>query len=516
MAPNSLGTSRSYRLSTQDATFIYAETINGPLHIGSIGFLEGRIEFDRLVRHLEDRIYLIPRYRQRLVPVPLNLAHAMMEDDPNFRVADHFHLHELTAGISEADALAEIMSDYERPLDRSRPLWEGHVYEGLEGGRSAVMWKVHHCLVDGVSGVELLKATYDFHRESPPVPPEPEPWAPAALSNPLKRFADAARDVMSNTVDSAARATREMREGAASTADRARALGVAARQVGELVSRKIVAAPWNAAPISQRRSLAWLKLSFTDFRTIRSTFGGSVNDVVLTVLTEGAARYLKHHGYAANGAELCVACPVNVRRKEEQSALGNRVSMMFPTAPAEPIDVVERLKQINEQTERIKSSGSAQALDGMLGLSDGIPPSLMAAASRVATFTLDAASAVARLTGWTPRPGGFALPAPGLNFIATNVPGVMVPLYLTGDLLLDMIPLVPLAANVGYSVAILSYNQSLYFGMVAEPRLMPDVALMKSFVEEAFTELKRRCDDAATVAPGAPAIKAEAEARAAD
>ncbi len=517
MAPKALGTSSAYRLSTQDATFIYAETTNGPLHIGSIGFLEGRIELDSLVRHLEDRIYLIPRYRQRLVPVPLNLAHAMMEDDPNFRVADHFELHELTPGISEAEALAEMMHDYERPLDRSRPLWEGHVYHGLEGGRSAVMWKVHHCLVDGVSGVELLKATYDFHRESEPVPPEPEPWTPAPISNPFKRIADAAREVMSNTADKAARTTREIMEGAASRADRARSLGVAARQVGELVARKIVATPWNAAPITQRRSLAWLKLSFTDFRAIRSTFGGSVNDVVLTVLTEGAARYLEHHGYAANGAELCVACPVNVRRKEEQSSLGNRVSMMFPTAPAEPMDVVERLKQINEQTERIKSSGSAQALDGMLGLSDGIPPSLMAAASRVMTFTADAASTVARLTGWTPRPGGFALPAPGLNFLATNVPGVMVPLYLTGHLCLDMIPLVPLAGNVGYCVAILSYNQNLYFGMMAEPRLVPDIALMKSFVEEAFKDLKQRCDDAAKDRSAAPqASVSEAEARAAD
>lgn len=487
-------TRSAYRLSTQDATFIYGDSDIGPLHIGSIGLLEGEADYDRLVRHLEDRIYLIPRYRQRLVPVPLNIAHAMMEDDPEFRVIDHIGLHQLRPGLSESEALQVIMDDYARPLDRNRPLWEGHLYQGLEGGRTAVMWKVHHCLVDGVSGVELLKATYDFRRESEPVPPEPEPFAPPPFSNPIMRAVEASRDALTSSVELTTRAARELTRGPGAAADRLRSFGTAARQVAELATRRIASTPWNAALISQRRSLAWLKLGFGDFRSIRSVFGGSVNDVVLAILTEGAARYLTYHGYPA-GAEICVGCPVNLRRREEETTLGNRVSMMFPTASVEPMDIVERLKAIHEQTERIKSSGSAQALDSMIALSDAIPPSAMAAVSRVATFTLDAASKLVQLSGWTPRPGGLSLPALGINFIATNVPGVQVPLYLTGHLCLDIIPLVPLAANLGYSVAILSYNQSLYFGMCAEPRLMPDVELIRSYVEGAFVELKRRCGE---------------------
>src|SRR5271169_4116831 len=157
----------------------------------------------------------------------------------------------------------------------------------------------------------------------------------------------------------------------------------------ELATRRIVATPWNSTPVAQDRIVTWSRQLFADFRAIRAAFGGSVNDVVLAMLTEGAARYLQHHGYEVEGQQLCVGCPVNVRHKDERSSLGNRVSMMFPTAPAAPMDIVERLKLIHEETERIKAAGSAQALEAMMQLSDGIPPSMMAPAARAATRMLD-------------------------------------------------------------------------------------------------------------------------------
>ncbi|MGH7248385.1 MAG: WS/DGAT domain-containing protein, partial [Pseudomonadota bacterium] len=256
----------------------------------------------------------------------------------------------------------------------------------------------------------------------------------------------------------------------------------------------------NAGVVTERREIAWTRQSFADFRAIRQAFGGSVNDVVLTILTEGAARYLDHHGYKGRGEELCIGCPVNVRHRDERSALGNRVSMMFPTAPAEPKDVVERLRLIAAETERIKQSGSAQSLESLMRLAEGVPPTLIAMGSRIATGAIDAAAALAKFSGWKPTAGGFALPASMINFVATNVPGVQVPLYLLGHRCLDMIPLVPLGATLGYSVAILSYNQSLYFGMMAEPRLTPDVALMRAYVDEAFAELRRRGQERAGAA----------------
>ena len=504
----SLPSASSYRLSTQDATFIYAESQSGPLHIGSIGLFEGRVDFNALLGHFEERMHLAPRYRQRLIEVPLNFAHAMMEDDPEFSIDNHVHLHELPDGMSEGDALAEMMRIYQKPLDRKHPLWELHTFHNLERNRTALMWKVHHCLVDGVSGVELLKVMYDFRAEPDDIPQPPEPWVAARPSSVIRRFAEALRDQIQRTVNSTINAAVEVIEDPASVTERARQLGEASRVMTELATRRIVATPWNSTPVTQERIVTWSRQSFADFRAIRSAFGGSVNDVVLAMLTEGAARYLHHHGYAVEGQQLCIGCPVNVRHKDERSSLGNRVSMMFPTAPAAPMDIVERLKLIHEETERIKAAGSAQALEAMMQLSDAIPPSMIGPASRWATTMLDVAGRVAKWTDWRPRPGGFGLPALGINFIATNVPGVQVPQYINGHVCLDMVPLVPLGAALGYGVAILSYYRHLYFGMTADPRVMPDVALMKAFVDDAFAELKRRCaEKSAEQAAQEPVLK---------
>lgn len=494
MAENStFPSSASYRLSTQDATFIYGESQCGPLHIGSIGLFEGQIDFNGLLGHFEERMHLVPRYRQRLTEVPLNFAHAMMEDDPEFALENHVHRHELPDTMNEPDALGEMMRIYKTPLDRKRPLWKLHVFHNLDGNRTALMWKVHHCLVDGVSGVELLKVMYDFRAEPDDVPQPPEPWVAARPSGAFRRFAEAVRDQVQGAVNTTINATVEAIEDPALVAERGRQLAEASRVLSALATRRIAQTPWNSTPVAQDRTLAWSRQSFSDFRAIRSAFGGSVNDVVLAMLTEGAARYLEHHGYPVEDQQLCIGCPVNVRHKDEKSSLGNRVSMMFPTAPAAPMDIVERLKLIHEETERIKAAGSAQALEAMMRLTDTIPPSMIAPVARVATTLLDVGGRLAKWTDWRPRPDGFGLPATGINFIATNVPGVQVPQYVNGHLCQDMIPLVPLGATMGYAVAILSYYKSLYFGMSADPRVMPDVTLMKAFVDDAFAELKRRC-----------------------
>ena len=262
----------SYRLSTQDATFIYGESQSGPLHIGSIGLFEGRVDFHALLGHFEERMHLVPRYRQRLIEVPLNFSHAMMEDDPEFTVENHVHLHELPDGISDADALAEMMRVYQKPLDRKHPLWELHTFHNLEGNRTALMWKVHHCLVDGVSGVELLKVMYDFRAEPDDVPQPPEPWVAARPSSVIRRFAEALRDQIQRTVNSTINAAVEAIEDPASVADRARQIAESARVMTELATRRIVATPWNSTPVTQDRVVAWTRQSFADFRAIRIGF----------------------------------------------------------------------------------------------------------------------------------------------------------------------------------------------------------------------------------------------------
>ena len=482
-------TSRRYRLSSQDATFIYAETPNGPLHIGSILLFEGKIDFDDFVRHVESRLHLVPRYRQRLMQVPFNLGHAVLEDDPNFRIENHVIRHLLRPGMSQAEAVDEMLRHYEVILDYKRPLWEMHSFENLEGGRTAIISKVHHALVDGVSGVELLKVMFDLKQQPDPIEPPAEPWQPEEPSTAIGRLIEAAREAAAVPVKNAIKNSRELMRDPETLGDEARTFADGVQQMTQVTTRRIVSTPWNSGLVGSRRALAWSTMSFGDFRRIRNAFGGSINDVVLTILTEAAARYLQHHGYAVDG-QLCIGCPVNVRHKDEATALGNRVSMMFPMLPAEPMDLVERLRYVNAETERIKEAQLPQALERMMSMADSIPPTFMGFGSRVTNTALNAATALFKLSGYKPKPDGFLLPTMGINFVATNVPGVQVPQYLFGHKCLEQVPLVPCGATLGYGVAILSYNSTLCFGMSSDPNLMPDVSLMKFFVDEVFAELK--------------------------
>ncbi len=194
--------------------------------------------------------------------------------------------------------------------------------------------------------------------------------------------------------------------------------------------------------------------------------------------------------------QLCIGCPVNVRHKDEATALGNRVSMMFPMLPAEPMDVVERLVTSTPKPKASRMRSCRSRWSGMMSMAESIPASLMGVGSRLSTMALNAASTLFKLSGYKPRPDGFLLPTMGINFIATNVPGVQVPQYLFGHKCLEQVPLVPCGATLGYGVAILSYNSTLCFGMSADPNLMPDVSLMKFFVDEVFSELKDRAQAA--------------------
>ncbi|MGD0290024.1 MAG: wax ester/triacylglycerol synthase family O-acyltransferase [Candidatus Binataceae bacterium] len=476
----------SHRLSSRDAAFIYGESHAGPLHLGALQVFDGHIDYDELGDHMAQRIHLLPRYRQKLVFVPFNLAHATLEDDPEFDLRNHLKCHSLLDGTGDKGFLRAAMAAFEPMLDRAKPLWEMHLFQGLAGGRSAIVSKIHHCLVDGVSGMELLAVTLDFRAEAPPPAPPEQAWAPPPLPSPLRTFSHAMIDLVQNRLNDA-RKVAELIESPRTIAKQAATLAGYAGKTARMMGRQIVAAPWNAGLVTPARSLAWLTVSFGDVRAIRNALGGTTNDVVLAILSETAARYMKHHGVRTNHAPLRIGCPVNVRRRGESGALGNRVSMMFPELPSEPMEVVARLQAVVRETERIKAGNEPQALELMLAGSDLIAPMVMGLGSLIGTNAIDLAS---RLCGLVPGlTRMLTLPPPGINFIATNVPGAQVPLYLAGRKMIEMVGLVPLGANLGYNAAIVSYNQTLVFGMMAEPRLMPEVDLMQAFATEVFIEL---------------------------
>jgi WS/DGAT/MGAT family acyltransferase len=251
-----------------------------------------------------------------------------------------------------------------------------------------------------------------------------------------------------------------------------------------------VATPWNAGSATGERIAAWLKLPFADFRAIRTAFGGTINDVVLTVLGEGAARYLKDRGWPTNG-NLRIGCPVNVRRRGEEVTLENRVSIMTPMTPARPTDVVERLRAISAETKRIKDSGAPYAVEQMLTTST-VPAALLAAAGRIGAEQMEAAAQFIKATNWRPSPTAPNAPVTGINFMATNVPGPQTAWYLAGHEVTEWVCAVPLAGNLGLGVVITSYNQWMFISLVAEPRLLPDLDRLKQFVGEAFDELLER------------------------
>lgn len=448
------------RMSATDAAFLYLERPHAPLHIGSLGVYEGRIPFDRFLSHIDSRMPLIPRYRQRAVFPPFNLAHPTWEDDPNFDVRNHiFEVQLPTPGTTEQ--LLELSTKiFSEPLDRSKPLWEMYIIHGIEDGNSAILSKVHHCMVDGVSGIELLLAVVDI-TPGPAPPPEPTPWEPAPLPSSSTMLNDAVWDNMQQQMDF----WREMLQAAVDPMTRW-------RQAQETVRAFRTSYPWAfrpapqtpfSMPLCKDRRVGVTEVSFPEIREIRSSLGGTVNDVVLAVLAGALRRYMLSHGHSVEGVELRVAVPVNVRLEDEKGALGNRISAMMPTLPLGEPDAATRLRLIKDQVNYLKTENQASAFELLSRFAALVPVPIQAMG--VAYNNM-------------------------VNLICTNVPGPMIPLYSVGHLLLTHYPFVPLSLNMGLGVGVTSYNQKLFFGLMADPHAVPDLETLRGNVDDSFLELR--------------------------
>ena len=461
--PNSL----PRRLTASDASFLYMERPKAPLHIGSLGIYEGEISFEGFVEHLQSRLPNIPRYRQRIAPVPLSIAHPTWEDDPDFDIRNHMHYVTLPAPGDQRQ-LADLAADFSaQPLDRSKPLWEMHIVHGLEGGRSALVAKVHHSMVDGVSGIELLMQTVDISPEPAP-PPDPGTWEPPPLPDIGRRLSEAFWE----NLDQQRQQWQDLQQTISDPQ--------AAIRDAQAMFRGFGSASWLGRPapltpfsvqLSGRRRVALSSMSFSEIRDIRTSLGGTVNDVVLAVLAGALRRYLTLRGRKTAGLELRVAIPVNVRMEGEQGAMGNRVSAMVVELPLGEADPARRLEEVRTRMDRLKSENQAGALEMLSRAASQTPVPLQALAGATQINT-------------------------AINLICTNVPGPMIPLYCIGHLLLDHYPLVPLSLTMGLAAGITSYNQRLFFGMMVDPKAVPDVERIGECVDESFLELR----DAAGVA----------------
>ncbi len=454
------------RLSAQDAGFLYMERPEAPLHIGSIAVFEGAVPYERFVQNIASKIHLIPRYQQRAVPAPFNIGHPTWEWDPDFDLHRHVMRVKLDPPGTDAQLMELSARLFEGMLDRNKPLWEMYQVEGLEGNRTAMVSKVHHCLVDGVSGIELLMIVLDVSPNPEPPPPPavtdahpPIPAAPArfidAIFDNLTERLDRLSDLQKSTVDS-------MLTGESRTRTALRSLEATQPYMTNPVAR----APFNK-PLTRERRLACSEFSFAEIRGIRASCGGTVNDVVLTALAGALGRYLEMHGESTQDRKVRILAPVNVRREDERGNLGNRVSMLLIEAPAGERDPVTRLRTITETTEKLKRQNVASGTEILGDLLGAVPP------------------AVQSLAGLLPPP-----PNNLANLVCTNIPGPMIPLYSVGHRLLAHYPMMPLAWEMGVGCGVTSYDQKLYFGLMADPNAAPDVGRLKEFLDQAFVELR--------------------------
>jgi diacylglycerol O-acyltransferase / wax synthase len=480
----------SYRLTNLDASFLYQESSTGPMHGGGIFFVRGELPFEKFFGHIKSRLHITPRYLQRLVFPPFNLAHPTLEDDPVFKLENHVQRRQLSEGVNEAGAVDEIVRyNNSRVLDRSRPLWCMTLFEGMSG-RSFVLFEMHHCLVDGVSGFDLMNRLMDFTPNPEPArAPLAEVKPAASLPNIGETLVRALRDLIVQQVDSAAGIALEFMRDPMGGVRQAQELAGSLRALNESMQRTAIATPWNNV-VTQDRRVAWVKFPFDDFRAMRRAVGGTINDLVLTLVSEAAARYLKQHGWPTDG-NLRIGCPVNVRRSGEQITLENRVSIMMPMMPARPMDLIERLQLIVVETKREKDAALPFVIDQMAS-TNLMPPMLTAAMGRTAAQQLKTFAQIIKATNWKPSASGPYVPVTGINFMATNVPGPQTPWYFAGHEVTDMVGVIPLAGNLGLGVVITSYNQQLFISLTAEPRLLPDVGRLRDFIQEAFDELKER------------------------
>jgi WS/DGAT/MGAT family acyltransferase len=458
-----VATKHKDRLSAVDASFLAQEGRSSHMHVGAILLFEGPPpSHDEIVGHVESRLHLVPRYRQKLAFPRFEMGRPLWVDDPRFNIEYHVRHTALPppGSIEELRVLAGRI--FSQRLDRTKPLWEIWFAQGLANNRFALITKTHHAMIDGIAGVDLASVLFDLD----PVPQEIEPdesWAPHPEPSQAELVADGVKGLARVPFGVAERALRAVR-------DPARAAGKvreAAEGVGEVVWAGLNPAPDTPlnVPIGPHRRVRWVQSRLNDFKEIKNSLGGTVNDVVLAVVTGALRRWLRLRGVRSEGLELRALVPVSIRTEDERGALGNRIAAMRGPLPVYCTDPVSCLELVRGSMQGLKESKQALGAEVIAGLQDFAPPTLLAQASRLNFST--------RL----------------FNVIVTNVPGPQFPLYLRGRELEELIPMAFLPENHALAIAIMSYNGRLDFGLLGDYDAMPDIEDLALFLEDSLVEL---------------------------
>ena len=451
------------RLTRLDASFLYLEEPDTPMHVGGVLILEapaGGVE--ALAELVAARLPLVPRYRQRVAEVPGHLANPVWLDDPDFDIAYHVRRNGLPRPGTEAQLLDLVSRLASRPLDRTRPLWEMYLVEGLSRRRVAVVTKTHPALVDGLSAIDIGQVLLDVEPDASA--PEPGPWHPQpppngaqlvwqALDEYARRpsaIVDAARDAVTDVRSTAARLT-----------------GVAGGLFRTVRSTMLPVAhsPLNA-PAGRQRRVAVARAELDEIKRIRRAHGGTVNDVLLTVVTGALREWLLSRGEpVVSGTSVRALVPVSMQ--DEDGDAGNRVSSYLVDLPVGEPNPRVRLARLSYAMRGIVQHGQSVGADSLIALTGFAPPTLHALGAR-------AARGLSRRL---------------FNLVVTNVPGPQFPLYAAGSRMLEVFPVVPLARGQGLSIGMTSYDGRVFFGLNADRDSMGDVDVLADLIEQEVGQL---------------------------
>jgi diacylglycerol O-acyltransferase len=451
-------------LSPQDASFLEIEDDVTHMHIGSAGIFEGPAPSrEEVLSAVQSKLHLVPRYRQKVRYPPLHAGPPVWVDDRHFNIDYHVRRTALASPGGEEELRTLVGRVMSQQLDRTKPLWEMWIAEGLQDGRWALLSKVHHCMVDGVSATDLLSVMLDSERNPapaaapPPWTPAPEPSAAALLAQPLGRTLASPVNA-AGTVGRMLRGPRAVAEVALNTAR------------GTAAMRSLLKPTPKTSlngPFGPHRRWDWASAQLTDSKTIRAAFGGTVNDVVLAAIAGGFRELLLRRGEDPGSLTIRTLVPVSVRRPSERGTYNNRVSAMFAQLPVGLEDPVRRLQAVSAQLEDLKGSKQAVAGEVLVSLSGFAPALLLALGTRLA----------------------FRIPQRLLNTGTTNVPGPQHPIYLCGRRMLEAIPFVPLMGQVRITIAIFSYDGGLRFGVTGDYDTAPDIGVLCQGIEDDMSRL---------------------------
>jgi diacylglycerol O-acyltransferase len=458
------------RLDGMDASFVYLDTPATPMQVGMTCVFDpstapGGYSFGKVRRLVEDRLHLIPPFRRRLVEVPGHLHRPAWIEDPDFDLDEHLHrvLLRPPGGISELEQFAAHV--IRRPLDPGRPPWEMHIVEGLEGGMVASVTKMHHSAVDGVSGAELTATLLDLEPEPEPVAPPDTPWRPAPPPSRFSLAAGAVRDLLRQPVEAGSVLAR--------TARAALNLVRHNRRTETEPPPGPFAAPRSTynAPVTGARQVSLAQIDLDDVRRIKDAAGVTINDVVLAVCAAALRGHLEDHGGVPEDP-LVAAVPVSVRTDDDDAMTSNHLSAMLVQLGTTIDEPMTRLHAIAASTRAAKTQHHVLGPDTFSELADITPPAFIAA--------LGALESRFNVLGRIP---------PACNLIVSNFPGPPFPLYCAGARLVAAYPLGPLGLGTALNITVQSYLDTLWFGIVACPDVVPEPETLAAGIHDAVHEL---------------------------